>query len=258
MKSSKHFKVLFLVIAIIVSTSYFFQESKYLFQVLFFIFGIYLLILYVGVTRYRLNYFSKAIHSGKEKGLSLTFDDGPNPNFTNKVLDILKKHQVKATFFIIGKNIDGNEVILKRIIDEGHIVGNHSFSHVKFFNVISPKKIVEDIEKCDNSIEKVTNLKPLFFRTPFGLTSPKIAKALKKVDHVSVGWDFRSFDTMAKSETKLLYKLKSKASKSSILLLHDNNEITINVLDAFLNFCKKNGIKIVSLDKMIGLKPYKE
>ena len=209
------------------------------------------------IEKFRLNYFSTAIHSGNQEGISLTFDDGPNPKFTEKFLDLLKKYDVKATFFIVGKNIEGNEAILKRIVNEGHIIGNHSYKHVGWYNTLSSSKILADIELCNKLIKDVTTKDLIFFRAPFGLTSPNIAKALNKSDHISIGWDFRTFDTMSKDEDQLFNKMKKNAKSSSIMLLHDNNDITYNALEKFLSYCKENGIKIVSLDEMIGIKPYK-
>ena len=234
----------------------FFKENAVFWKLNILILLVYLVVLYVAVTRIRLNYFVKTINSGKEKGISLTFDDGPNPEFTEKILDILKAKNVTATFFIIGKNISGNEAILKRIDNEGHLVGNHSFSHLYWYNSLLPKKIKADINKANEEIFQVLAKKPRYFRTPFGLTSPNIAKALENNDYLSLGWDFRSFDTMAKDEEKLLNKLKTKAKQSSIILLHDNNAITLAVLELFIDYCQENGIEIVSLDKMIGEKAY--
>lgn len=216
----------------------------------------YLIVLYVAVTRIRWNYFLDSIHSGNENGISLTFDDGPNTEFTEKTLDILKKHQAKATFFIIGKNISGNENILKRIDNEGHIIGNHSYSHVYWFNSLPAKRIIKDIAQCNQLLTNIIGKKPNFFRIPFGLTSPNLQRALNNTSYASIGWDFRSFDTMAKSSETLLSKLKKNAKTSSIILLHDNNNFTLEALDSFLEYCTKNGIKIVSLDTMIGQKAY--
>lgn len=256
MKISKHHIVLFVVVILLIINYLFFKQSIYFVKGNILILFIYLILLYIAVTRVRLNYFVNSINSGSQKGISLTFDDGPNPEFTEKVLDVLKAKNVKATFFIIGKNIAGNEAILKRIDDEGHLLGNHSFGHLYWYNSLFSSTINADINKANDLIFSVLGKKPRYFRTPFGLTSPNISKALKNTDYVSIGWDLRSFDTMAKDENKLFDKLKSKVKHSSIVLLHDNNEITLNVLARFIDYCKENGIEIVSLDKMIGEKAY--
>lgn len=256
MKLSKHHSVFLIVALLLILNFVLFRETAFYLKLNILILFIYLVILYVGVTRVKLNYFVNAINKGKEKGISLTFDDGPNTEFTSKILDILKEKNVKASFFIIGKNILGNEALLKRINAEGHLIGNHSFRHVNFFNSLPANTIKKDINQANDIIFELIEKKPRYFRTPFGLNSPNINKALKNTDYIAIGWDLRSFDTMAKDSQKLLQKLKNKVKQSSIVLLHDNNEVTLSVLPHFIDYCKENGIEIVSLDKMIGEKAY--
>ncbi|MFT4644729.1 MAG: peptidoglycan/xylan/chitin deacetylase (PgdA/CDA1 family), partial [Planctomycetota bacterium] len=198
-----------------------------------------------------------SINAGLKPGISLTFDDGPNPEFTEKVLGILKRKNVTASFFIIGKNIKGNEALLKKIYTEGHIIGNHSMNHTYWFNSLPGNIIAKEIVETEQKIEEVIGVKPIFYRTPFGLTSPNVARGIKKAKVISIGWNYRSFDTMAKDEKVLLDKLIKNAKTSSIILLHDNNKFTLAVLEAFIDYCITNGIEIVSLDKMIGLQAYK-
>lgn len=257
-KISKHYYVLSIFMLLFVFNYLLFKENYFFGKIVYLLVLILLLILYIGVTRLRLNYFYNSINSGIVKGISLTFDDGPNPEYTEKILDILKKKNVKASFFIIGKNIKGNENILKRIYSEGHLIGNHTFSHKYWFNSLPSSTIAKDIDKNTLSIEKIIGKKTKFYRTPFGLSSPNIARGIKKTNVISIGWDFRSFDTMAKNENELLNKLKKNVNTSSILLMHDNNKFTINVLEDFIDYCFTNGIKIVSLDKMVGINAYEK
>lgn len=256
-KITKHHFVLTAFIMLLITNYVLFKNNEY-FTINIVILTIALLaILYIGVTRHRLNYFYNSINSGNKPGLSLTFDDGPNPDFTEKVLKILDKKNVKASFFIIGKNIVGNESLLQKIYDKGHIIGNHSMNHTYWFNSLPGNKIAKEIIETESKIAAIIGKKPNFYRTPFGLTSPNVAKGIKKAKVLSIGWNFRSFDTMAKDEKTLLDKLIKNAKRSSIVLLHDNNKFTLAVLEAFIDYCFTNGIKIVSLDKMIDQKPYK-
>lgn len=256
MKFSKHYSVIFIVIIAFITNALLFLGTAYFYYNTLAIIILHVITLYIGVTRYRFNYFSKTYNKGNQKGLSLTFDDGPNAEFTEDILTILAKYNAPATFFVIGKNIAENEEILKKIDLQHHIIGNHSNTHNYFFNTLKADKIQQDILLCNEKIEAIIHKKPRFFRAPFGLTSPNTAKALTKLEHVSISWDFRSFDTMSKNKEMLLAKLKRNAKKSSIMLLHDNNALTASILDDFLSFCKQNGIEIVSLDKMIGEKAY--
>ena len=256
-KISKHYQVLLGFILLLAINFFAFENSTNYWLVNTILIVSLIIILYIGVTRHRLNYFYDSINSGSKPGLSLTFDDGPNPEFTESILAILKKKKVKASFFIIGKNIEGNESLLNKIYTNGHIIANHSMNHTYWFNVLPGSKIAEEIIATENKINEVIGVKPNFYRTPFGLTSPNVARGIKKVPVQSIGWDFRSFDTMATDEKALLSKLKKNAHKSSIILLHDNNQFTLAVLEAFINYCLTNGIKIVPLDEMIGIKAYK-
>jgi len=255
-KISKHYIILALVIIIYLLNFIFFKDKTYYWAINYSVFTVHIIILYIGVTRHRLNYFYKSINSGKKTGISLTFDDGPNSEFTEKILEILKRKNIKAAFFIIGKNIEGNENIVKQIDNEGHIIGNHSFGHKYWFNSLPSNVIAKEINKNAEILKKIIGKKPKFYRTPFGLCSPNVARGIKKTKVISIGWDFRSFDTMAKNEAKLLNKLKQNVKTSSIMLMHDNNKFTLNVLEEFIDYCFTNGIEIVSLDKMIELNAY--
>lgn len=257
MNLSKHHIVLCSTIALLLFNFVLFQHHFFYWYINGALLFIQILLIIIGVSSYRFNYFISSIHSGKEKGVSLTFDDGINAQFTPKILSILKEKNVSATFFIIGKNIKGNENLLHQIHTDKHLIGNHSFYHQNWFNSKCVQYIVEEIEKTDQAIENIIQKKVRFFRTPFGAATPNVAKALKQTQHLSIGWDFRSYDTVAKNSKDLLQKMIAKAHSSSIILLHDNNSFTTEALPLFIDYCKKNGIKIVPLDQMIHQKAYK-
>ena len=139
----------------------------------------------------------------KEKKISLTFDDGPGI-YTLEILDLLKKYNVKATFFCIGKNIEMYPEIIKQIIDEGHLIGNHSYGHSPFFDFYNAKKIIEEIQKTDTLLEKLTSKKINFFRPPYGVTTPSIRRAIKITGHKVIGWNIRSLDGGTKNK-KLIF-----------------------------------------------------
>lgn len=256
-KISKHYIILTAFILLFIINYFVFKNSENYWLFFTILILSLITILYIGVTRHRLNYFYHSINAGSKPGISLTFDDGPNPEYTEKVLAILKRKNVQATFFIIGKNIKGKEDLLRKIYKEGHIIGNHSMNHTYWFNSLPGSKIAKEILETEQKIEAVIGQKPNYYRTPFGLTSPNVAKGIKKAKVTSIGWNFRSFDTMAKDEKVLLNKLKKYAKNTSIALLHDNNKFTTAVLEDYIDYCFTNGIKIVSLDEMIGIKAYK-
>ena len=213
------------------------------------------LILFLGVSRVRLNYFVASINKGT-KGVSLTFDDGPDPASTLQLLEILDKHQIKGAFFLIGRKIQEHEDLVKKIYEGGHLIGNHGFTHAKDLPMKGAAFLAEEFKKCDDEIQRVCGVTPRFVRIPFGLTTPNYNRALKKSKHLSIGWNFRSFDTMFSDEKKLEDRMRKYISRSSIILLHEANDITLRVLDKVLTEAKEIGIKFVPLDENIGQRAY--
>ena len=120
------------------------------------------------------NFFVPAICSARtnEKVLALSFDDGPQQNFTPEILKILKQENVPGAFFCIGKNIDQEPDILRHVIEDGHIVGNHSYTHSPTFDLKLPKEMLKDIQMADQSMISILGLKPKLFRPPYGVTTP--------------------------------------------------------------------------------------
>lgn len=187
------------------------------------------------------------LQSSNQREICLTFDDGIHADLTPKVLDILKQKNVKAIFFLIGKNIKGNEAILKRMYDEGHQIGNHSYEHTFWFDMKSSNAMLEEIEKTTQLINSIIGKQIALFRPPYGVTNPNLARAIKKSGLQSIGWSLRSFDTTAKSTTQLLSKLKLETKAQDIVLLHDRCEITVNALTEYIDFCQERGFTFVTL-----------
>lgn len=188
-----------------------------------------------------LNFHLTSINSlnTTEKKVLLTFDDGPQSN-TVKVLEVLKKHNVKAVFFIIGKNIQGNEAILKQIVADGHQIGNHSFSHHNFIDVWSTKKVTEDFIECQKLIERYQPQSKLF-RPPYGVTNPNISKAVKTLGLQSIGWNVRSYDTSIKDIEKIKQRVISQLKPGAIILLHDRLDFMPDLLESLIPAIKEKG-----------------
>ncbi|WP_291286417.1 polysaccharide deacetylase family protein [Flavobacterium sp.] len=190
-----------------------------------------------------------------EKKIALTFDDGPS-DFTLEVLELLKKYKVKATFFCIGKNIEKHPEIVKQIIDEGHLVGNHSYSHSNFFDFYTAKTIREEIKKTDTLLEKYTSKKINFFRPPYGVTTPSIRRALKTTGHKVIGWNIRSLDGGTKNQNLIFNRIIKRISPGGIVLLHDTGSHSVLVLEQFLQFLQQNNYKVISTEELLNLKAY--
>ncbi len=130
------------------------------------------------------------------KVVYLTFDDGPHPLETERVLDVLRERGARATFFLIGSKVSGNEAVLRRMLEEGHALGLHTYSHAGTFPLLSFDKMLADVNEGKRAVESVAGKKISLFRPPFGVTNPTIAKVIRTLGLQTVGWDVRSFDTM--------------------------------------------------------------
>lgn len=176
----------------------------------------------------------------------LSFDDGP-ADYTEQVLDILKQEQVPAIFFLIGKNIAGREDTLRRMMAEGHVIGNHSFGHGFNFDWQSAANMEAELLRTSETIEAVTGSAVKWFRPPYGVINPNLAKAIRNSGMKSMGWSLRSMDTVAKDEAQLLQKILRKVKPGDIILLHDRCTVTAAILPELIQALKKKGFSFTLL-----------
>jgi len=191
-----------------------------------------------------------------KKLLSITFDDGPDPLHTSAILDILQRQNIKATFFVIGKHVAGNEHLLLRAIREGHEIGNHSFSHSKFWDFMPAYHIREDIHQAEELVHQVTGIRTRLFRPPYGVINPMVHNAIRKTEYKVIAWSLRSFDTMVRDEQKLLKRISSGIKPGSIILLHDTQAVTVKILEPLIKQLKMDGYCFATLEETIKIKPY--
>ncbi len=162
----------------------------------------------------------------KEKTLYLTFDDGPTSEVTNWVLEQLLKHNAKATFFCIGKNIQQNPELFSEIVNQGHTVGNHTNNHLKSFET-SKEKYIQNVLEAEQEIKKIINLsttqKSKLFRPPYGKLKLSQSKILRKKGYKIIMWDVLSadFDTEISKEI-CMHNVVKNTSKGSIIVFHDS------------------------------------
>jgi len=220
---------------------------------------LWLILTSVGSLHIRWNYFLVALHKNSkvdEDVIAITFDDGPHPEFTTKAMVLLEKYNVKASFFCIGKNAEKYPKLVKSILSHGHVIGNHSFSHINKYGFLSFDKVLRDIEQSQEVFKRITNLNLQFFRPPFGVTNPNISRAVKKMDLKTFGWQVRSFDTVANDPEKIFRKISAKIQKGDIILLHDSSQISIDILEKLLEFLKNKNLKSVTLERLFNLRAY--
>lgn len=189
--------------------------------------AVYVTLMFLGVFFLRLQVFVDAVCRGPEdaRGVALTFDDGPCPINTPKVLDMLDRAGVKATFFVIGHKAQAHPEIVQDILKRGHVVGSHSFTHSRAFSLLSKAAVRQDIEHSLACIEKITGSRPALFRPPIGHTNPRIAKVIEELDLTVVGWSVRALDGVASADpNRVAQRVISRLEDGAIVLLHDAAE----------------------------------
>lgn len=189
-----------------------------------------------------------------KKVVALTFDDGPNATTTPQALDILAKYKIKATFFVQGKNVVGNEAILKRMKAEGHEVGNHSWDHP-----VLTKLSLEDAKKqltdTESAITSVLGTSSKLMRPPYGAISDDIRNSL---DLSFILWDVDSLDWKSKNEAAILAEIQRQASNGSIILMHDIHQTSVNSLPKVIEYLQGEGYSFVTVSELLGnhVKPH--
>ena len=209
----------------------------------------------VAVPLVRMQYFCPAVIRGKVGGnrVALTFDDGPDPAATPALLDLLKRENVRATFFLIGRNVDAHPDLARRIADEGHLVGNHTYTH-RWQNTLSwARGIAKDMTDAQDAIARATGLTPRYFRPPVGLTTPHFQTALNRVGLKLIAWDVRPLDSRKPADAVIRHVAK-ETRDGSIILLHDGYatpEKITQIVEAVIHDLRGSGFAIVRLDELI-------
>lgn len=205
------------------------------------------------------DYHLKSLHRNKKSSgnwVSITFDDGPNPEFTPKVLKLLKEYNAKATFFCIGQQAENYPEILKQILSEGHSVGNHTYSHSKSFGFFDTEKVMAELEATQSKIQTMIGRQIKLYRPAFGVTNPQIEKAVKNLGLHSIGWSVRSLDTTFRSEKSVLKRITAQVSKGDIILLHDTSEKSVAVLERLLVFLREENLESVPVERLLEIEAY--
>jgi peptidoglycan/xylan/chitin deacetylase (PgdA/CDA1 family) len=153
--------------------------------------------------------------------VALTFDDGPSPEVTVRVLEILRQKNAKATFFVVGRQVEKHPELARRAVAEGHVVANHTYSHPPLFCFLSPRRLREEIERTQEVIHGVAGVRPRHFRSPVGLRHPLLKAALERADLDFVLWRLRTYDTWPTTRDGLHRRILERVRPGAIVLLHD-------------------------------------
>jgi len=195
--------------------------------------------------------------SNSAKSIALTFDDGPGIG-TDTILTILKNHNAHATFFLVGKNADAHPEIVRRIDQDGHEIGNHTFSHSSGSTVEMPSKLAEELKYTNNSIEQIIHKNTYLFRPPHGWQNPWMVHTCNELDMSVVLWNIDSKDWTNASTQSILHTVLENAKDGSIILFHDRlttkkehlMQNTITALPAVLDSLENRGYHFVTISEL--------
>lgn len=200
------------------------------------------------------------------KRVALTFDDGPDPDFTPRVLDILHQKGVAAMFFCVGERVRRHPEITRQVHQRGHLLGNHSDSHAMWINFGLHRRLAEEIDKAGAAIENAAGVAPRLYRAPHGFKNPALGDVLKSRGMTAVGWQVRGFDAVRGNAAKIAQRIVDGARPGGVILLHDGAGLqggndrgaTLEALPVIIDGLKARGLKIVPLDELLGVDAYAE
>ncbi len=185
--------------------------------------------------------------SGEDPVVALTFDDGPDPIYTPRLLDGLKERDVKASFFLIGKMLEGNEDIVERMFKEGHLIGNHTFDHVRL-NKLSDAKACEQVTKTSNKIFEITGMYTAFIRPPFGEWKKNLDC---NVTMIPVLWNVDSLDWTTKDTDAIVNRVLKDVEDGDIILMHDNYDSSVKAALRIVDALQGKGYRFVTVDELL-------
>ena len=184
----------------------------------------------------------------KEKpSIAITFDDGPSSRYTGRLLDGLKERSVKASFFLIGENAEENPVLVERIYKEGHLIGNHTYSHVQMTH-LSEEAAVREIEKTDQVISAITGEHVAYMRPPFGAWQRELEV---RMEVLPVLWSGDPLDWTTENVDEIVSKVVTEVEEGDIILLHDCYASSVEAALRIVDILQKEGYEFVTVDRLL-------
>lgn len=193
--------------------------------------------------------------------IALTFDDGPQDVYTPQILDILKKYNIKATFFLIGQNVEVFPEVAKRIAQEGHVIRNHTYTHLDL-RLQTKDQIKQQLEKAEKAIFGATGVKPYLFRTPYGTDNNLVLLEAENLKYMIIKWSVSGLNGRSDLRfDKIAKKVIANTQNGSIILLHDGNRLShktdrsqiVKALPIIIETLKREGYQFVTIPELLDL-----
>ena len=191
--------------------------------------------------------FDDTERAGSAGAIALTFDDGPHEIYTPRLLDGLKERGVRASFFLVGQNIDGKEDIVLRMQEEGHLIGNHSQSHMQL-TAESVKAACEQIERTNRKIEAVTGMVPEYIRPPYGSWSDELESMVPMTVAL---WNLDPLDWKLQDRDAIVRHVVAHAENGSVILLHDIYSTSVEAALEIVDTLSQKGYEFVTIDELL-------
>jgi peptidoglycan/xylan/chitin deacetylase (PgdA/CDA1 family) len=195
-----------------------------------------------------------------ERKIALTFDDGPHPVYTPKILEVLERFKVPATFFLIGKHLQNNLNLARETVQAGHEVGNHTFTHQRMWR-LTDINMIDEIKRTDDLLRSLDSTEPRFLRPPMGLFSKRVLNIVERAGYKTVVGNVYPRDPHLPGREKILSRMLSRVIKGSIIILHDGGNTnhvdrsqTIWAVERFIPELQERGFEFVTLSELIANK----
>lgn len=193
--------------------------------------------------------------SAKDRQIALTFDDGPDPRFTPQILDVLKKHHVKGTFFLMGSKVAKYPDIVRRIKREGHVIGNHTYWHPNLVK-LNPGRIRKEVLQTEKVLNEVIGFHPHLFRAPYGSLNEHVIAELEKLDYAVIGWSIDTLDWKSLTAKEIQKNVYDFLHPGAIILMHSGGHWTqdlsgtVEALKVIIPQLKKKGMQFVTVPQL--------
>ncbi len=181
------------------------------------------------------------------KKIAITFDDGPHPYYTEQLLDGLKERGVKATFFVTGMHAEENPEVIRRMSEEGHLIGNHTYSHIQLSSA-NREVFKEELIKTNEAIEALTGQEVQYVRPPYGTWDKKFEKELNMFP---VLWTVDPLDWCSDNVAGIVQKVTSKVKENAIILMHDEYKSTVTAALQIIDELMEEGYEFVTVDELL-------